>query len=187
MKPIRNSNIEVLRFFLISSICIWHLFIWGCGMRYIGSQVYIYEESLWLHLLICSLCCPGVYCFMFISGFYGIKASLKKLFVLVFTGGCCFVVGTIINYYIWGDIDLGYVLRHILTISSNQWWFLTSYVWVFLMSPFINKGMDIMSKKELKHALLMLSIMQLGTFVGVPDCIGGSSFLGLSYMYLLGG
>lgn len=181
-KKIRNTNIELLRFLLIVGVCVWHLFIWGCDMRYLSSQPYLYEDALWWHLFICTLCSPSVYCFMLISGFYGIKVSFKKFFVLILTGFCCFIIGIISKYYLWGELDKGYVLTHLITVSSNQWWFLTSYVWVFLMSPFINKYLEIMPTINIKYILILLTIVQVGTFFGTPDMVGGSSFIGLIYM-----
>lgn len=85
------------------------------------------------------------------------------------------------NYHL-GVRDL---ITSFIPISSFKWWFMTYYVLVMFISPIINKGFESESKKMVSIILLTLIIYQLLSFVRlIPN--GGSSFLGLLTVYLIG-
>ena len=77
------------------------------------------------------------------------------------------------------------VITSLIPISSFKWWFMTYYVLVMFISPIINKGFESESKKMVSIILLTLIIYQLLSFVRlIPN--GGSNFLGLLTVYLIG-
>lgn len=179
MQQLRNSNIELLRFILMAAICFWHVIIHGYG--YMKSDT---NSNLLLVTFCCALFSPAVYCFMFISGWYGIKFSLKKFVQLVITACTCFWLSIIIRYF-WGGVELKLIVEHIFPISSNFWWFLTCYVMVFLIAPFINLGFEQLESKMIKHILIIMTFIEILCLINLTPS-RGSTFFGLLYIYCLG-
>lgn len=122
---------------------------------------------------------------MFISGYYGIRFSIGKTVSLVYMAFFCFVTGTIVKYLVWGSIDWGNVLKHFLPISTGRWWFMTGYVMVYLISPFINKGIEEIQRKDFTHLLLLMTGLEVFSIITL-QANSGSNFYGLLYIYVLG-
>lgn len=76
----RETNIEIYRVLLILGICFLHGFSQG-------AYVYVKTSRIF------SLCLAG---FVFISGWYGIRFSWKKVLGLILIGWYCRYVGCIV-------------------------------------------------------------------------------------------
>lgn len=175
----RNSNVELLRFFLMTAICVWHIIIHGFG--YLKSDT---DSNLLLVSFCCALLSPAVYCFMFISGWYGIKFSLKKYAHLAAMAFTCFFLSMVIRYF-WTGISPAIVVEFFFPISCSFWWFLTCYVMVFLVAPFINLGFEQLEAKILNQIMAIMTFMEIVCLINlIPN--RGSSFFGLLYIYCLG-
>lgn len=74
---VRNTNIEIFRFVLMVGILLWHLIIHGCGLSDIGKSDYNY--SIHESIICCAIFAPSVNCFMFISGWFGMKFKAAKV------------------------------------------------------------------------------------------------------------
>lgn len=73
---VRNTNIEVFRLLLMLSIFCWHILMHGVGLKNMSDG---YVNDFVYKAFLCAFFAPATYCFMFVSGFYGINFSLKKL------------------------------------------------------------------------------------------------------------
>lgn len=180
---IRNTNIEILRFVLISSVCLWHICIYGFQFMHVGTENYEYGKSVVIPFF-CCLFSPAVYCFMYISGYYGIKFKLEKLLTLCILGVLCYYLGRIIQL-LTGTVSLYTTLRYVFPISSRYWWFLTSYIFVYVVSPIINKGIELIEKKTLTIVIVLMTILEVLSLLTLK-ANSGSNFYGLMYMYILG-
>lgn len=181
----RNSNIEILRFVLMVYIFLWHLLVHGCDFEFIGHIEYKY--NIYISIIAAVILVPCVNCFMFISGWFGMKFRAAKLMNLSFI---CIISGLIclpINRYIGfggGHISLGTLYVTIFPISTRVWWFMTSYMMVYLVSPFIEKGMRVINKTEFLYIIIGMSLIEV---LCIPQKLNwGSSFFGLLYIYILG-
>ncbi len=83
----RNPSIEILRDSLMFGICLLHS-ITTAG----HNTPWIANALLW--------CVP---CFMFISGWFGIKFYLSKIFILYGTSFYCAIVFVIFDYLFKGS------------------------------------------------------------------------------------
>lgn len=72
----RNTNIEVLRLVLMLAILCWHILVHGYGFG--GGKMECLSDEV--GITFASLFAPATYCFMFISGYYGLKFSVKKMY-----------------------------------------------------------------------------------------------------------
>ena len=180
---VRNTNIEILRFILITSVCLWHICIFGFHFMDVGTEEYPYNGSIWIPFF-CCLFSPAVYCFMFISGFYGINYSLKKIATLVILAFLCYITGRL-YWFVRGDFSYIDFFKNILPISSGYWWFFTCYILVFFFSPIINLGIKMLDKKIFSQVIVLLTIYEVLSLITLrANC--GSTFYGLLYIYVLG-
>ena len=178
----RNTIVEVYRLLLMLEIFIWHIFVHGLGFKYLGTDSFSYDGGLLFPIAICAMCASATYSFMFISGYYGIHYSHKKLLYLVFSVYSVVIVSTVIKLLI-GRFSVNDVFLF-LPLSRGHWWFLTWYVVILVLSPIINKGLEI-SQKQFLFILIVLLVLLCLSIVKLSSSFG-SSFFGLLCMYLLG-
>lgn len=76
----RNTNIELLRMGLMLAIFIYHIVLHGLDYKHVGLSNFSGGELL--KILITTMFAPSTYCFMFISGYYGIKFTIRRFFTL---------------------------------------------------------------------------------------------------------
>lgn len=180
----RNTNVEILRLVLMIFICFWHVIVHGYGFKNFGESNYTLNTNIWITLFFCTLFSPATYCFMFISGWFGIKFSTKKFIYFCAIGLFCLFITIAIRYYL-NDIDYWFpVATHLFPIACQKWWFLTCYVMVFLMAPFIEAGLNTLDKKTLRQVFYILTYIEVTSFIVLQDSTG-RSFFGLLYIYFL--
>lgn len=185
-KSVRNTNIEVLRFMLMVLILVWHIVIHGYGFLNIGNDNFTYLGNVPLTLSVAVFVVPATYCFVFISGYYGIKFHLKKLIEIILW--CvCVNIGYImyLKYGAGTEVKIMDFVKSFFPIATNRWWFMSAYVMLYLLSPFLNAGMTYIKRKD---KIILLAILFFLSFT--PMLLGkynaGSNLGGLIFIYLLG-
>ena len=128
----RNSSIELLRIIAMIIIVFFHFHARNFGMYVFGNER-INEEGLLLHSILHHLGGLGVPCFMFISGYYGMKFKKDRLLDIILQ---C------IGYAILSIIGI-FVFTGKITLTQlfffNNWWFILAYTIIYTLSPGINK------------------------------------------------
>lgn len=175
----RNSNIELLRFVLMFAICILHLLVHGVGIKESGASIGNVD------LLLCALSLPAVNCFMLISGYYGIRFSVNKALVLILQAFIFFLLCSVIKMYLLGEVKWTTLAQHLFPIANKNWWFLTEYFCVMLLSPLINKGIERIDRRTFTVILLyLIFINSFGLYLVRASL--GSNLLSMLIVYLLG-
>lgn len=177
----RNTNIEVLRFVLMCFIFFWHILY---NLKMLGADSYQYGGIFGLMGLLLTLFVPATYCFVFISGYYGIRFKVSRLINLLLW---CIIVSVSAKC---NDINQGGssnvvdFLESMLPITSNKWWFMTDYVMLYILSPILNEGFDHLSKKS---KVYLLSSLFAFSVIGIVVLYQnqGSNLVGLIMVYLL--
>ena len=180
----RNSNIEIFRLVLMIAIFFWHIIMHGYGFKSIGSELFRPEGNLVFITFCLSLFAPATYCFMFISGWYGIKFSWRKLLYFVVLAFSCFLLSILCKFLLFGEFSLYYFLTSLFPIANGVWWFLTGYVLVFIISPFIEIGFERLPAKTVRIVLILMTFMEVARFSTFKGNTG-SDFFGLLYIYML--
>jgi hypothetical protein len=177
----RNSNIELFRFILMIGICIWHMFVHGFNIKYIGiNNSFVNKE----YLIYCSLLVPFVNCFMLISEFFGIRYNIHKVIKFIIQASFYYWICFFINYLYNFNLSLETFI-YALPISTRLWWFLTDYFIILLLSPFINEGINKIDKKNYSFILIsLLFINSVGLYITRYSL--GSNLLSLLILYLIG-
>ncbi|MBO7526684.1 MAG: acyltransferase [Clostridia bacterium] len=101
----------------------------------------------------------GVNIFVMLSGYYLVKGKFKlsKFFKLIFE---VFTYSMLIYivFLISGRITFGFdsLIKNFLPVIFYQYWFITIYIIVYLISPYINK---LISQLQLKEYIILLAIL----------------------------
>lgn len=157
---IRESNFELCRLFAIFSVLMYH------GISYYIVKYNpdnMYGHALWLPFR------TAVSLFVLISGYWGIKPSLM--------GGAKFVLKTFI-YFV--PLQIFSVLRDhgnfhefilsLLPISNGPYWFITTYLCLYMLAPFINDTISGITDIKRIQLIIVLSMMSLYLgFIGPID------------------
>lgn len=134
---------------------------------------------------VCLIC---VNLFILVSGWFGIRATRKKLASLLFQVLFCSLSALAIAHLFFGiDIGLKDVLKALLI--GYPYWFVASYFLLFLFSPMLNSFVEECSKKQL--IVFLCLFFTISTLFGITphDITGfmnGYSALSFFGLYLLG-
>lgn len=190
---VRESNIELLRILAIFLVLVVHADFWTIGdpeaadfeKAFVPSVTRVFLESL-------SIVCVNV--FVIISGWYGIKASIRKLSCLSFQGFFFLIIPFIIAPYL-GFSRCG--LPGLVNVFFPGW-FLKAYAVLLIVSPLLNNFVENSSEKRLRNVLIAFFLFELvygwlTTSVPVYDTsnplptlfIGGYSATSLIGLYML--
>ena len=186
MSKQRESNFELLRIISMFMVLALHADFFAIG----APDVEAFHDtplSASTRLLIEMMSIVSVNVFVMISGWFGIKPSLKGFANFLFQ--CLFFL---VGIYAVGLLS-GYVplsakgVASCLTISSGYNWFIRAYLGLYVLSPILNAFLEHCSKRQLEYVLIAFYTFQtFYGFIGNVDffCSGYStfSFIGL---YLL--
>ena len=137
----------------------------------------------------------GVVVYILITGYFYINKdfSMKKVFTLWFQI-FCYSVGFMLIFRILGIEKLSKVdtIKTFFPLAYNQYWFITAYLYLILLVPFINKFLNGFSKENYNKLLVLLSVI----FVIIPTLFYTNKLIGSTntpigillfiYVYIIG-
>lgn len=187
----RDAGLDLLRIICTMMVVCNHLLSWTGLLEDTVepmTSIWLGENILFVFLL------PAVNCFVLISGFFlcTAKFKLKKLGSLwlqaaVYSVGlymlvCLFDESTAFSFTVF--------IKSCLVITMERYWFVTAYVLLYIVSPFLNFAIHAMSRRM--HA--MCCMVLLAVFSILPNLVyivdysgvnGGYSFLWFCVMYVV--
>ena len=184
----RLSNFELLR------ICCMLMIISG-HLIYKHETIYTLNNNEEItKLLGLSFFSVAVNAFVLISGFFGLSFKKEKLIRLMFQTLIYSVslsfISIVIGWHALVDYRNLFALFPILT---KQYWFITSYIVLFVISPWLNKWIECFDRYDYKKFLLLgLMIIYvwptISYLLNAEQFIGDSGFgiINFSYLYMLG-
>lgn len=187
-KSSRNYGIDLLRVFSIFLVAILHILGHGGA---IGTTTSLWHFSAVWFLEIFAY--PAVNCFVLISGFVGYRGDnytlrlrniISMFFTVVFySAGICILLQLIDpNLVTFGDIKDSF-----FPILKEQYWFYSSYLGVFLLSPIINFFVCKASAKQLYLSSLVVFFFSLVTLeTNAFNLNSGYSVIWFLFLYLIG-
>ena len=104
----------------------------------------------------------GVDCYVLISGYFLIQSKFSWKKVLGLIGEVWFYSVVILVCLIvtkQGIYSSAQILNAFLPVSTSQYWFMTDYIILYILSPFINIGLQNLDQKQFKKLLLILLIL----------------------------
>ncbi len=147
-----------------------------------GRALFISEGlnfySVWFHFIeALSICSVDV--FVLISGYFLCRQTfkpsrvLKLVLVVVFYS----VAWLFVTKFVFNDsVSKTDIIKAFFPISYNQYWFISSYVGMYLLSPIINVLIKNLTQVQHLGAILLL----VGIFCIWPDVLPFSSPFGIS-------
>lgn len=194
VKSERKSNFELLRIISMLMIVASH---WGWWSSAYPDLLQNHSQQMF-HLYFRTFGQVGVILFVMISGYFLCKSKFKvtSLIKLIFQIFCsvCFLI---LLFFIRGYIQSGTLpvmgittfTDWFIPISSGRWWFVSCYVLLFFISPFLNKMIELLKKSEFRILLIILFVSLSvipSFFVHVNTTEVGQSIAGLIFIYLIG-
>lgn len=201
----RDSGVELLRIILMLQVIYLHVSNFGKFAAINLELGGIHELIYWLHQMLSR--CP-VYVFILISGYFSVtsKATIKNIWPKagkVYSSAVFYSLGITLLLLITGitNVDLGDIVKSFFPLTSRTWYFISTYLIVFVLSPVVNLALTRLSKKEYAILIAVLfflfSIWQIGSNVApfnsiisvnsVAEATKGRGIYGFLFMYILGG
>ncbi len=175
----RKSNIELLRILCMFMIILWHINI-------AVEQCEPYTHDFILKDAIYSITVIAVNCFVLISGYFGIHFKIKSIVILLLQ--CLFysiILGCTINIIYNEPLKIMIML---MPVSSNTWWFVTTYFMLYLSAPLLNKAIENMNIKEFIFTSISFTLICVycGYIFKNENNPSGHSYLQFVYIYIIG-
>lgn len=192
--PVRESGYELLRILSMIMIVAFHTFRYIDTSQFNQYQMLSFHGVRWYGLW-------GVNCFLMISAWFmiGKPAKTGKLLPLVLqTAFYCILLfcvhiiyniacGTFDPVRDIADVELTALLS---PFWSERYWFITAYLFLYLMIPLFNRWIQSLSAKGYRQLILGISLFVF-LYLTLPQTLENTTvigdFLWVSYVYLLTG
>lgn len=182
MKKERSLNIELLRIFAMFFIVFGHL---TCIIGDTNNLNWFNKFLLYVPFGFV----PGVNCFVLISSYFLINAEFKAqrlvrtiLETLFYT-----VILTIVCFFFFnkGDISIYDIIKsfYILGPTKYNYWFISKFIALLALQPFLSKLALALTKKQYKIFLAVLILINTELVGGFP--FGGLYGGGFSLMWFI--
>ena len=153
----REQSIELLRIVLMTLIVFGHFVLFGYHSRINPDgtlNLSAYLPPLYLY---------HVDAFVFISGYFGINLKWSKVALLIvkMVIYSLFAIGLTILIMPDFKLTLSSLLKNVYPISACDWWFMAQYLFLMLLSPFLNAGMEKLNKRQ---ATILVGVLYLSWF-----------------------
>ncbi len=181
----RQSNMELLRLVAMMMILVMHMDYGAFGLP-TAESVEQAPMTTFGRIFVEHLCLVAVNVYVLISGWFGIRPKMKGFvrlmlqvatYSIIITGAFLLLGKT--------TFKIGYVTD--MLIIGKQYWFVVSYLLLYLVSPILNTFVEHSSKREFQWILLVFFGFQFvySWIFGLEEFAGGYSALSFMGLYLL--
>lgn len=184
----RLSQFELLRIIAMFLIVLGHSNIHGVLVNS-NSTLLKYPLSTGVSLLMVDGTI-GIYIFVLITGYFMINSSISfkkiiKLWLPIF-------FWSLLLYLLFNfrHISIKPLIQSMFPIIFNQYWFMTVYIFMYCLIPFLNiivNSLDSKEKKAYFLALGLLIVLANCSFLFGTAGNTGSNLLNFCFMYCVGG
>lgn len=157
VKKQRNSNIEVLRIIATFMVILLHALGWSRAlqiMEYPHIPVYWGLEAISI---------VAVNVFVLISGYYMVESKFKanNIFKIGIGGVWIYsIIFGMISLKLSGEAILpAQVIKIIFPLITKKFWFINSYLTLYILSPILNKTINSISKKMHTYLIIVMFIL----------------------------
>lgn len=182
----RCSNIELLRILAMFLVLVLHALFLSIGTPN-KAQCIATPGNAFLRLFFQSLAIVAVNVFVLISGWFGIKPTVKKLLSLLFQVFFFTITILIVYGFIHGfsNITPRSLLKSLMI--TKCYWFVKSYICLFIISPVLNLFVEKAEKSTFSLVLILFFTFQIiyGWTDSAPEFNYGYSALSFAGLYLL--
>lgn len=201
MRKQRNSGFELLRIVAMVLIVAHHLALHGTG---VPKERPFLQDIPMLNNILNNLYLQGgkLGCSIFIAltGYFGIeKENDWKHLIPIEIAAITYCVGVFAFNWIMGfsAFSLRALVKCLFPITFVQYWFLTTYFVVYLLSPFMNQGLSQLTQEQYKRFLEivvmlfflvpLINKLAIGEYYDLYRGYTWNSMIWLSIYYCVGG
>ncbi len=150
IKKERDSNFELCRLVCMLYIVVYHLII---------HVPAVYENTSW-GLPLRNICHIGVVVFVMISGYYGIRRKWRRLLELALTVSFYNFLGILVATLCFNqNFEIKSLLSVFFPVTKGGYWFITTYVVLYLIAPYINMVLEKLQRRDFALLLIVLGII----------------------------
>lgn len=186
-KAVRNPNHELLRLLAMYMIVFIHANMYL--FHFVDGRL-----GLILNGMVNGICNIGVTCFILISGYYGVKFSVRKFVKME----CMMISYSLLEMVflcltvpeqMQGTALLEQLVKSFLPFITRKYWFYSAYVCLFFLSGYVQKFIDCLSREAFRKLLLLLLTLfsvlpTLFYFEQIPD--NGKGLVQMLMVYMTG-
>jgi len=187
MNKARLSNFELLRLLAMLFVLLMHAIFTSCPLP-TKDSVSNDGFSEMMRMWVSGLTYVNVDVFVLISGWFGMKLSIKAFSNILFQCLFCAIVCIVGAYCFAPDVlSLPVIVK--MLYPGQAWWFVSSYLGLMVISPMLNAFVEKAGERELRNYLLSFYLFQLIfglLFLDSGNFKNGISILSLSFVYILG-
>lgn len=147
----RESKFELLRIVCMLFVITEHL------VPHITDMQNIYRGGYYVGNIVKSFCVIAVNCFVLLSGYFGIKMKIKRIFqldaIVWFWGITGIVLGAVTGIHM---LSVKTDVLFLLPVITKRNWFLTTYVVLYLLSPCLNFVIEKLNKRQFQSLILLM-------------------------------
>jgi surface polysaccharide O-acyltransferase-like enzyme len=151
----RDANIELLRIIAMLMIVALHYLAHGEGL--VGNQPFSFNWTFAWALE--AVCIVAVNCYVLISGYFLVTSQFKIKKLIRLWLQVLFYSITIYLVLIALGLE-PFTIKHLamacVPVLTNQYWFVTVYLALYIVSPFLNILIHALSRKQFQNLLIIL-------------------------------
>lgn len=186
----RDINFDVLKIFAMMLIISGHYFTHtnlskSDPLSQIGVVISIYKP---IYVL-------GVNIFILITGYFQSENLFKKekLFRIwkdvVIWSIICSIVGCIYQICYSDKISFVLLIKSFFPVFTREYWFISAYIVLYIISPYINKMIKLCTKKEIENLLFIMFVffsLWPSVYSNSLDNTGGFGIIWFVVLYITG-
>ena len=189
MSKSRSSNFELMRIVSMIFIILWHIIVHGYAVENCENQALKIFLEMLLYILV-----VHVNSFIVVTGYFQSKSKfklrkiLKLILQVIFYCFLMFIISIKLGWV--KDYNIVTFTNKILPSAVHNYWFITSYLVIYIFSDYINKFIERLTRGEYKNLIIILFLM----FSVVPYITGlrvlgntGYNFYNFIFLYMIGG
>ena len=168
----RQSNMELLRIVSMMMVLAVHLDGASLGLPDLGGNPAGATARDWWRLAVEALAITGVNCFTMISGYFGIRLTVRGavrflLMCAFYSVGIYSVLAPLAGSFTWqGWAESWLVLTH------TDLWYVPAYFLLMIVSPVLNAGLDSLGRRQYAWLLALSALLTVwaGWWWGLGIC-----------------
>ena len=161
-KQKRMANLEVLRCLAMMMVVVLHYLGKGGLLPDLTAPLSAQSTVAWL---LEAFCIVAVNVYMMISGYFLCESSFKLsrllqlwLQVWLYSVGIG-VLAALTGIVPASEVSTHYYLTLLCPVSMGHYWFLTAYVFLYVLLPLLGMGLRRMTKEQFRVALVLLLVI----------------------------
>lgn len=155
----RKYNLDLLRILaMVFVVCLHYLGVGGGYYNIYTGDLSLITSNYVVASVFEAFAIIGVNCFVLISGYFLIASNFKPRKVLDLYLNTIFyaIVFFIINAVVFG-FGMYDLLKSVFPILMSTYWFITVYIALYMISPYINKLCENITKQQ--HLMLIIILV----------------------------